>query len=242
MDDAILREVIGYLNFSNGQPDAGFQRNLNRLFESFESERPLPALRRLLLDRLAMLKDESETFADSQQAVAVTKLVCDECVPAYQRHHADLLFHLSDEAFEQPFFIARVFEATLAQRPPWDETERIVSGALEQLNDFIGYRPFAVLENGRQMQPYPHERFGPVPLYLRDAGVACGVYHDLVELTIECLKEMPDEILHEAHFDLTRMNELALDVRAHDHTHPVNKRTNYMFGEWDPHLIDTKGF
>ena len=30
-------------------------------------------------------------------------------------------------------------------------------------------------------------------------------------------------------------------MRAHDHTHPVTKRTNYTFGEWDPHRIDTKG-
>ncbi|MGH7200893.1 MAG: hypothetical protein ACREJB_09830, partial [Planctomycetaceae bacterium] len=30
-------------------------------------------------------------------------------------------------------------------------------------------------------------------------------------------------------------------VRAHDHLHPVNKRTNYMFGEWDPHRIDVSG-
>ncbi len=37
------------------------------------------------------------------------------------------------------------------------------------------------------------------------------------------------------------MEELAIDVRAHDHLHPVNKRTNYMFGEWDPHRIDVKG-
>ncbi len=38
------------------------------------------------------------------------------------------------------------------------------------------------------------------------------------------------------------MAELCVDVRAHDHLHPVNKRTNYVFGEWDPEEIDTKGF
>ena len=37
------------------------------------------------------------------------------------------------------------------------------------------------------------------------------------------------------------MEELALDVLAHRTTHPVTKRTNYTFGEWDPHRIDTKG-
>ena len=60
--------------------------------------------------------------------------------------------------------------------------------------------------------------------------------------TIEFFRDLPDDLMQETHFDLARMDELALDMRAHDHTHPVNKRTNYMFGEWDPHLIDTKGF
>src|SRR5262249_20923718 len=27
----------------------------------------------------------------------------------------------------------------------------------------------------------------------------------------------------------------------YDHGHPVNRRPNYVFGEWDPHHIDTKG-
>ena len=37
------------------------------------------------------------------------------------------------------------------------------------------------------------------------------------------------------------MDELAFDPRAYDHGHPVNRRPNYLFGEWDPHLIDNKG-
>ena len=31
------------------------------------------------------------------------------------------------------------------------------------------------------------------------------------------------------------LDELAFDPRAHDHFHPVNKRPNVLFGEWDPH-------
>ena len=112
---------------------------------------------------------------------------------------------------------------------------------MERLNDFVGYRPLAVLENGRQMEPYPHERFRPVPVYFRDAGTAHGPYHELIERTIAFLRETPAEILRESHFDLDQLEELAVDVRAHDHTHPVTKRTNYTFGEWDPHRIDTKG-
>ena len=36
--------------------------------------------------------------------------------------------------------------------------------------------------------------------------------------------------------------ELALDPRAYDFDHPVNKRPNYHFGQWDPHAIDPRGF
>ena len=35
-----------------------------------------------------------------------------------------------------------------------------------------------------------------------------------------------------------RINE---DARAYDHGHPANRRPNYLFGEWDPHLIDRHG-
>ena len=240
-DEAAFREILGYLNFSSGKPDAGFQRNLNRLRASFGADRPWSEFQQFLRGQLQQLQETSPAFADSEQATAVISLVFDQCLPAYQRHHADLLFHLSDEAFAQPFFVARVCEAVLAQGPPWQETERIAGGAVDQLNDFLGFRPLAVLENEREMQPYPHERFRPVPLYIREAGVAVGPYRDLIEGTIQFFEQAPPEILRDAHFDLKLLDELALDVRAHDHTHPVNKRTNYMFGEWDPHVIDVKG-
>ena len=68
-----------------------------------------------------------------------------------------------------------MIEAILEQGSPWNQTERIVHGTISKLNDFIGYRPLAVLENGRQMEPYPHERFRPVPLALREAGVRTAV-------------------------------------------------------------------
>ncbi len=37
------------------------------------------------------------------------------------------------------------------------------------------------------------------------------------------------------------LDEVALDLRAYDHGHPVNRRPNYVFGECDPHHIDDKG-
>ena len=84
--------------------------------------------------------------------------------------------------------------------------------------------------------------FRPIPLFIKDAGVAIGPYHELITHTLRFLSETPDEILREAYFSLDRMDELALDLRSHDHANPVNKRTNYTFGEWDPHQIDIKGF
>ncbi len=234
--------ILGYLNFSAGEPNADFRRELNRAACEFGADWTPAAVRRWLETELSNAKETAAGFADAAQAVQVIGLVFEDCVPAYRAHHADLLFHLEECDFYQAFFLATVFEAVLQQGGPWDETPRIVAGALDHLNDFSGYRPLAVLENGRQMEPYPHERFRPVPLYFHNAGVACGRYQELIERTIRFFEETPLDIQHQAYFDWTRMEELAVDVRAHDHLHPVNKRTNYMFGEWDPGLVNTKGY
>lgn len=234
---AIATELLGYLNFSGGRPDPKFQRNLDELMVTVAWK----DLARTLKTVLADLKVSSPTFADSSQAEQVIGLTFDHALPAYREHHRDLLFHLKDEDFEQPFFLAKVFEAVLEQGAPWDDTDRIVAGALLRLNDFLGYRPMAVLENGQRMAPYSHERFRPLPLFIKGAGVAHGPYRAVVERAMELLRQMPPEVLGEAYFDIELMDELAVDLRAHDHIHPANKRTNYLFGEWDPHQIDIKG-
>ncbi|MCH8828161.1 MAG: hypothetical protein IID45_01140 [Planctomycetes bacterium] len=240
--DETVREILGYLNYSNGRADAGFRRSWNRLFGSLPGPQRLAAVRDVLFRRMNDWKRDSTAFGDTTQAEAILSLVVDVVLPAYRRHHADLLFHLDAEDFEQPFLLAKMCEATLEQGPPWDESERIAVGAVERLNDFIGYRPLAVLENDRKMQPYEHERCLPVPLYIDGVGVACGRYHDLVQHTVDFFQQIPEEIQRQAHFEFSRMEELTVDVRAYDHLHPANKRTNYMFGEWDPHVIDGKGF
>jgi hypothetical protein len=240
-EDTALREILGYLNFSSGTPDGRFQRNLDRLHQWLLPEAGRPSFQQQLNDRLQRLTSELPAFRDCEQARAVISLVYDQVLPAYRRHHADLLFHLTDADFHQSFFLARVFEATLSQGGPWSDVDRIVAGALQQLNDFLGHRPVAVLENGRQTQPYSHERIRSVPLYLRNAGVAAGRYHDLLTEALAILERMPPDILSSAYFDRDLLDELALDVRAYDHSHPVYKRTNYTFGEWDPHCLDTSG-
>ncbi|MDA0833155.1 MAG: hypothetical protein O3A29_07715, partial [Planctomycetota bacterium] len=239
--ETVLREAMGYLNFSNGSPDAAFQRNLNTMFAHW-GENTWSLLPDLLIDRAEKYRQQDAVFADNSQAIEVVRLVFVDLFPAYLAHHADLFFHLSPSEFQQPFLLARFFEAVLRQGGPWSETDRIVRQSLLQSNDYIGHRPVALLENGRLMEPYAHERFRPIPLYLNGAGVACGVYQTLLERTIEFLSQVPEELLNAAYFHLDRLDELCLDPRAHDHLHPVNKRTNYIFGEWDPHLIDNQGY
>src|SRR5262249_20607798 len=112
---------------------------------------------------------------------------------------------------------------------------------LAQLNDFVGHRPVAILETRPRGEPYAHERVRPIPLYLRGAGVAWGRYHDLVARALEILAATDPAILQEAQLDPDLLDELALDPRAYDHGHPVNRRPNYILGEWDPHHIDAQG-
>jgi hypothetical protein len=241
VEETPIRVILGYLNFSSGTPDPAFQRSFNEWFAGLPAKSSASAMRDALHQSLLEIGKTTPAFADFTQAEAVIRLLFDECFPAYLRHHRDLLFHLSEDDLLQPFFLARYFEAVLCGGPPWNETSRIVGASLEQMNDFLGHRPLAVLENDRQMQPYAHERFRPVPLYIHGAGVAFGRYHDLISQTLEFFRNSPKGILEEWYFDLSLLDELALDVRAHDHTHPMNKRTNYMFGEWDPHKIDNQG-
>jgi hypothetical protein len=240
-----LQGVLGNLNFSEGKPDARFQKQLSDAYQ-FLTDRgatePWKDLSRLLKSKLLSLQTGgSSAFRESAQAGAVLSLVTDEVLPAYRRHQADLLFHHSDEEIFQPFFLARVFEATLAQGPPWTETDRIVSGALKKLNDYVGHRPIAILETRPEGEPYAHERIRPVPLYIRGAGVAAGRFHDLVARSLEILETTDPAILADAGLDLELLDELAVDPRAYDQGHPANRRPNYVFGEWDPHHLDNQG-
>jgi len=237
-DFAAAREVLGYLNFSGGRPDPSFQRLVDELLARFGWAK-LPGVLRKVLNQLHA---EAPVFHDRRQADAAISLAFDHLFPAYREFHRDLLGHLTEEDFRHSFLLVRFWEAILEQGPPWEDTQRIVQGALDRLNDFLGYRPVAVLENGRRMEPYPHERFRPIPLYLRGVGVAHGPYREVVSRALELLRSTPEDLLQDAYFSLERLEELALDPRAHDHLHPANKRTNYLFGEWDPHLIDLAGY
>lgn len=245
-ESGVWQELLGYLNFSSGASDCRFLRNLNELVGRIETAGTPPgesaaALHRQLDEKLADLATRSPAFADADQARAVLQLVFQAVLPAYRGHHRDLLLHLSDGELLRPFFIGRVFEAVLAEGPPWEETPRIVAGALTRLNDFLGHRPLAVLHTAQKIEPYSHEQVRPVPWYIAGAGTGVGVYHDVIELALELLRETDPALLAAAWFDPALLDELAVDPRAYDFNHPVNKRPNYHFGQWDPHLMDGQG-
>jgi hypothetical protein len=242
----VWQEVLGYLNFSSGTPDPKFLRGLNLLFDQVEaagtpSGESTRVVRRQLDENLTELAGRLPAFAELDQARAVLWLVFDHVLPAYREHHRDLLFHLSDADLLRPFFIGRVAEAVLAEGPPWEDVGRIVPGAVARLNDFIGHRPVAVLHSSQKIEPYPHERVRPIPLYIAGAGVSTGRYRQLVSQALDLLRNTDGALLDAAWFDPNLLDELAIDPRAYDFNHPVNKRPNYHFGQWDPHHLDRQG-
>jgi hypothetical protein len=246
---ASAANLLGYLNFSDGRPDPRWQKQLNDSY-AFLTGRgdavPWQTLHQWLNARLTTLQEGgSPGFKKVTQARAALEMVFNRVLPAYRAHHADLFFHLSDRDLFQPFFLARVCEAVLAQGVPNQEeapaVRRAVVEVLARLNDYVGYRPVAILENRPRGEPYDHERLRPIPLFLRGAGVASGRYQAVVAKALEILAETDPTLLNEAQFDPRLLDELAVDPRAYDHTHPVNRRPNFVFGEWDPHHLDTQG-
>lgn len=240
-----FRDLLGYLNFSDGSPGTRFRVCLNELFSELDSPWKFDGIRTILLTELSAVAASGEAaFQQSEHAEHAIKSAFDVVLPGYMKFHEDLLFHLDASVICQPFFLARLFEATLAAAATvgWNDEVELLAESLKHLNTYVGYRPVAILENDRKMEVYDHERFCPIPLYLKDSGVAAGRYQVLIEATLEFLRNLPDDMTGPAHFHFEHLGELCLDARAHDHLHPVNKRTNYMFGEWDPEVIDTKGF
>ena len=242
---ASFRDLLGYLNFSDGTPSTAFQAAFNDVFLQDCGPADPAELKALLQAELRALHASGQSaFRETVQAEFVIAAALDDVLAAYREHHSDLLFHVPADVFFQPFFLVRVFEAALkgGSRHGWSDRPQLVGAALEDLNQFVGYRPVAVLENELRAEVYGHERLCAVPLFLCDVGVAAGPHRVLLESTLEFLRVLPEDMTAPAHFSVERLDELSLDLRAHDHLHPVNKRTNYMFGEWDPEHIDTGGY
>ncbi|MDR3199531.1 MAG: hypothetical protein LBU34_16815 [Planctomycetaceae bacterium] len=263
----VIKDVLGYLNFSSGNRDIRFFQALNSLYAQLTQQNSpsvpgsvkpavnhpqsehyeknsFPALKVIeYLEReLLLLSQESEAFRIEDQAGLVLRLMREHLLTAYRNYHCDLLFHQTDEHLFNAFFLAKAFETVLQQGSPWTETERIVRDTISDLNDYIGYRPVPILEGEEKHQPYEKEWVAPIPLYINGIGTAFGRYQAVVDQALATLRNTDPQILYEACFDVKRLQELVLDSRAYDFDHPVNRKPNYHFGIWDPNLIDKDGY
>ncbi len=245
--EADLVQVLGYLNFSSGKPELKTLAALNRIYARALPGTPfegMPAwlqMQQWLQDALARLNESNPAFSDCQQASSVLELIWLNVLPSYLDFHRDLLFHQEPEGVFNGFFLGRVMEAVLQQGGPWSEVDRIVEDTIRQLNDYVGYRPVAVLE-GRRLEPYPNEWVRPIPIYISGAGATAGPYEEVVTRCMQILLETDPGVLRAASFDVELLDELSVDPRAYDFDHPVNQRPNYHFGQWDPHCIDNSGY
>lgn len=243
---AALRDVLGYISFSTGSVDRRIYAAMNLLYDrlpGWESapESPLAVLADWLRREVEVLARTEAPFKNPALPLSILNVVFGHVLPGYRKFHSNLLFHQNDETLFGPFFLARAMEKVVSLGPDFDNAARITRGTIEKLNDFVGYRPVAVLHNEQRMEPYSHEWVAPVPLYLRGVGVASGRYRILLEQALSVLQTADHALLEEAAFPPDQLDEVALDPRAYDFDHPVHKRTNFYFGEWDPHRIDGRG-
>ncbi|MCA9128873.1 MAG: hypothetical protein KDB22_17425 [Planctomycetales bacterium] len=242
-----LVQVLGYLNFSSGSIDRKTLAALNRVYSAALPGSPfegMPAwlqMQQWLQDELVRVSDNNPAFANSTQAERVLELVWLSFLPAYLDFHKDLLFHQEPEGLFNGFFLGCAIEAVVQQGEPWDEVDRIVNAAISQINDYVGYRPVAVLE-GRRLEPYAHEWVRPIPAWVQGIGATAGPYSEVITTCMEIMQQTEPEILRQASFDFQMLEELSIDPRAYDFDHPVNQRPNYHFGQWDPNRIDNSGY
>jgi hypothetical protein len=236
-------QVLGYLNFSSGTPDPAFLTSLNELFEHIAGDTgdgTYHAVFDLLRRRLRDAAASRSAFRDSSQAERVLTLVHDTILPAYLDYHRDLLAHQTPDIVFNSFFIGRACEVALRLVSAETNHEPLAQRAMRELNDYLGYRPVAALES-QKIEPYEHEYVSPIPLYIRQVGVAHGRYQALVQQALEILRKADASVLDAAQFDVELLDELAVDPRAFDFDHPVNKRPNHHFGQWDQQRIDQHG-
>ena len=250
-----LDRVVGYLNFSNGAYDPRFLADFRDVFATFVDSRNelaakseamasnyLPDIvggfHQVLVDRAELLKQSNSAFRDVSQCLEVARLTLTKLPAAYREFHSDLLFHQDDEFLFNSFFLARGFEAVL--RAGDGREELILQRAIDQLNDYIGHRPIPALES-RKIEPYPKEFVRPVPVYTKDAGVAEGKYQAIVIGALKILETTDPNIMRAAHFDLRNLHELSIEPRAFEFDHPINRRPNHHFGQWDERSVGQDG-
>lgn len=241
-------KILGYLNYSDGRQDVRWQQKVCQAFSHHSnSAQPWLTVPDGWLSDLKLLQDsEAAGFRDCRQATVVIRTLVD-VLPAYQSYHSELLGHCTAEELFTPLFLVRVLESALRQ---FQKLESLGSPAnpgslvplvIRDLNDFVGYRPVALLETRLSGEAYDHEKHRPVPVYLRGLGAGFGPSSAVVDRAFAFLRSTTRRLLDEAGIDLEQIDELAVDMRSYDHGHPANLRPNQVFGEWDPARIDGQG-
>lgn len=245
-----LHSLLGYLTFSSGPAAPAILKAWNRVHDEaagggvLSGPPPFLVIRHWLEETAEKLQSaESSAFGDVSRARTVIGVLWSKLLPAYLDFHRDLLFHLEPEVLFNGFFLARCAEAVLAQlgeTATIENENELIERIILQLNDYVGYRPVAVLEN-RACQPYQHEFVRPIPMMIHGVGITAGPYRELIRRALKAITEAPEDILRTAAMDPNQIRELCLDPRAYDFDHPVNRRPNYHFGGWDERSIDGEG-
>ncbi len=245
--EPVLDKLLGFLNLSSGAHDPFVFKSLNALYEELSKNGNGPAaplyatVGALLNERLRALEGQNSTFNDCSQVRAVLALCFEQLPAAYREFHADVLFHQTDDFLFNSFFMGRALEAALQGGLHQSSGIDGVRALISALNDYVGHRPVAILEK-RRCEPYPHEWIRPVPIYLANVGGAFGPYRELVEQAIALLQDTDPDLLRRAQFQLEYLQEIAVDPRALAFDHPVNRRPNHHFGQWDEQSVDSTGF
>ena len=150
-----IEQVLGYMNFSSGLADPAFEQNLNQLWArvfDLDEHAEWRTVGELLKEKLGELRQENASFFDATQAERVLTAVCDHILPGYLKFHQNVLFHQEEGVLFNPFLFARVCQATLQQGLPEQITPEFVQQVITRLNDFIGFRPVAVLSS-KKIEP-----------------------------------------------------------------------------------------
>ncbi|MEM6980475.1 MAG: hypothetical protein AAF539_12500, partial [Planctomycetota bacterium] len=255
-----LQQIVGYLNFSAATAAPSLLAAWNRVHDEaaagdvLSGPPPFLIMRHWVEETIDSLEGTSSAFSDVTRARAIVRLMWSKLLPAYLDFHRDLLFHQPYEVLFNGFFLAAAAETIVqcvgeglpvdGEHPQAELIDRVIA----QLNDYVGYRPVSVLEN-RTCQPYAHEFVRPIPLAVLaamegDAIASCvseGPYREILTRALTAIRNAPESILRAASMDPNQIRELALDPRAYDFDHPVNRRPNYHFGGWDERRIDAEG-
>ena len=237
--------ILGYLNFASGAFDPAFFSNLNQLYQQFcpQTTNLPPGIWGQVLEtlksRLRQLEGVAPAFRDATQVRAILE-VAGAAPSAYADFHQNLQIAIPLPDCFNAFLMGRFLEAALREWAANNANPIDLRKVIDRLDDYVGYRPTPALEN-RKLEPHRHERFRPIPIYLRNVGAAFGPWRDVVDAALKILSETSAEVRRLAYFDLAAMDELAIDFRGYDFDHPSNKRPNYQFGMWDPHQIGMDG-